>query len=136
MSGESRTSAGEGSKWSEHAVEQLIGRLLRLGVLVAAAVVVIGGSLLLVQHGSSIADFRIFRGASEPLRDIGAIARGVRHLDSRAIVQLGLVLLIATPVARVALTLIAFLIRRDRLYTVMTLVVLTLLVFGLVWGHA
>lgn len=136
MSGETEASLRGGTKWSERAVEQLIGRLLRLGVLLAAAVVVAGGSLLLVQHGSAIADFRIFRGASEPLRDIGAIARGVRHLDSRAIVQLGLVLLIATPVARVALTLVAFLIRRDRLYTVMTLVVLALLVFGLIWGHA
>ena len=47
------------------------------------------------------------------------------------IVQLGLVLLIATPVARVALTLGAFLLQRDRLYVVLTTIVLVLLLFGL-----
>ena len=58
------------------------------------------------------------------------------QLDSRAIVQLGLVLLIATPVARVALTFVAFLFRRDRLYATLTLLVLALLLYGLVWGRA
>jgi uncharacterized membrane protein len=51
-------------------------------------------------------------------------------------VQLGLVLLIATPVARVALTFVAFLVRRDRLYAALSLLVLMLLVYGLAWGRA
>ena len=127
---------GADTRWSERGVEQLIGRLLQLGVLVAAAVVVTGGAVLLAQHGSGPADFRTFRGASEPLRDIGSIVRGVGRLDSRAIVQLGLVLLIATPVARVALTFVAFLFRRDRLYAALTLLVLALLIYGLAWGRA
>ena len=124
------------TRWSERSIEQLIGRLLQVGVLVAAAVVVAGGTALLAQHGSAPADFHTFRGATEPLRDIGAIVRSVMQLDSRAIVQLGLVLLIATPVARVALTFVAFLFRRDRLYAALTLLVLALLIYGLVWGRA
>ena len=124
------------ARWNERAVEQLIGRLLQLGVLVAAAVVVIGGAALLVQHGAAPADFHTFRGATEPLHDIASILRSARRLDSRAIVQLGLVLLIATPVARVALTFVAFLVRRDRLYAALSLVVLMLLIYGLVWGRA
>jgi uncharacterized membrane protein len=47
-----------------------------------------------------------------------------------------LVLLIATPAARVALTLGAFIIQRDRLYIVTTSIVLALLLYGLVWGRA
>ena len=127
---------GGGTRWSERGIEQLIGRLLQFGVLVAAAVVAVGGTALLVQHGSAPADFHTFRGATQPLRDIGSIVRGVMQLDSRAIVQLGLVLLIATPVARVALTFVAFLFRRDRLYATLTLLVLALLLYGLVWGRA
>ena len=127
---------GAKTRWSERGIEQLIGRLLQVGVLVAAAVVAVGGTALLMQHGSAPADFRTFRGATEPLRDIGSIVRGVMQLDSRAIVQLGLVLLIATPVARVALTFVAFLFRRDRLYAALTLLVLALLIYGLVWGRA
>jgi uncharacterized membrane protein len=121
---------------SEHDLEQLIGRALQIGVLLSAAVVAVGAVGLIARHGHEVPDFHIFRGATSPLRDLGAIARAVRQGDSRAIVQLGLVLLIATPVARVALTLVAFLVRRDRLYVVLSSVVLALLVFGLVWGRA
>jgi uncharacterized membrane protein len=131
-----RPDARADARWNERAIEQLIGRLLQLGVLIAASVVVIGGAGLLLQHGAAPADFHTFRGATEPLRDIGSILRAARRLDSRAIVQLGLVLLILTPVARVALTLVAFLVRRDRLYAALSLVVLMLLIYGLVWGRA
>ena len=127
---------GRATRASDRGIEQVIGRLLQLGVLIAAAVVGAGGTALLVQHGSAAPDFHTFRGATEPLRDIGSIVRGVRRLDSRAIVQLGLVLLIATPVARVALTFVAFLVRRDRLYAALSLVVLMLLIYGLIWGRA
>jgi uncharacterized membrane protein len=57
-------------------------------------------------------------------------------MDSRAIVQLGLVMLIATPIARVAFTLIAFALQRDRVYVGVTLLVLALLLFGLFFGIA
>jgi uncharacterized membrane protein len=123
---------GEGeSRWSDHEVEQLVGRLLQIGVLVATVVVLIGGAMLVAAHGGSVADFRVFRGESSTLRSVSAAVRGAFTLDPRGMVQLGLVLLIATPVARVALTLVAFLIQRDRLYVVLTGVVLVLLLFGL-----
>jgi uncharacterized membrane protein len=112
-------------------VEQLVGRLLQIGVLIATVVVLIGGAMLVATHGGSVADFRVFRGESSTLRSVSAAARGAFTLDPRGMVQLGLVLLIATPVARVALTLVAFLIQRDRLYVVLTGVVLVLLLFGL-----
>jgi uncharacterized membrane protein len=65
------------------------------------------------------------------LRSVSAAVHGAFTLDPRGMVQLGLVLLIATPVARVALTLGAFLVQRDRLYVVLTTIVLVLLLFGL-----
>lgn len=120
----------------DHAVEQRIGRLLQIGVLVSALVVIIGGIALLSRHGAVRADFRSFRGEPSELSSIGGIVRGAGRLDSAAIVQLGLVLLIATPVMRVGLTLIAFRRQRDRLYVVITAFVLTLLVYSLLWGRA
>jgi uncharacterized membrane protein len=62
---------------------------------------------------------------------VGAALRAALTGDPRAIIQLGLVLLIGTPVARVALTLVAFVIQRDRLYVLLTTVVLALLLYGL-----
>jgi uncharacterized membrane protein len=117
-------------------VEQVIGRLLQIGVLLAAVVVLIGGSLLLVQHGATPANFTRFKGEDPVLKSIGSILHGVTTGDSRAIVQLGLVLLIATPVARVALTLVAFVLQRDRVYVLVTTIVLALLLYGLFWGRA
>ena len=117
-------------------IELVIGRLLQLGVLLAALVVAIGGALLLVQYGHMPAAFRQFAGEESALRSIGGIVRAVLAGDSRAIVQLGLVLLIATPVARVALTLGAFILQKDRLYIFTTAIVLALLLYGLIWGRA
>ena len=117
-------------------VELVIGRLLQWGVLVAAIVVVTGGLLLLAQYGHLPANFRQFKGEDPALRSVGGIFRAALSGDSRAIVQLGLVLLIATPAARVALTLGAFVIQRDRLYILTTSIVLSLLLYGLIWGRA
>ena len=117
-------------------VELVIGRLLQWGVLAAAIVVVIGGILLLAQYGHLPATFRQFNSEDSALRSVGGIIRAALTGDSRAIVQLGLVLLIATPAARVALTLGAFIIQRDRLYIVTTSIVLALLLYGLFWGRA
>lgn len=112
-------------------MERIIGRLLQVGVLAAAAVVVAGGLSLLAHHGAAPADYSVFRGEPETLRTLNGIVRGALALDSRAIVQLGLVLLIATPIARVAMTLVAFALQRDRLYVGLTAVVLLLLLYSL-----
>lgn len=120
-----------GSRWSDHEVEQVVGRLLQVGVLIATVVVVLGALMVLVTHGGSLADFREFRGEASPFRSVGAIARLVAAGDARAIVQLGLVVLIATPIARVLLTLGAFILQRDRLYVALTALVLAILLFGL-----
>jgi len=121
---------------SDEAVEQLVGRLLQVGVLVAAAVTLAGGILLVAQHGPSPADYGTFRGEPDYLRSLVGILRAALSMDSRAIVQLGLVLLIATPIARVAFTLVAFALQRDRVYVGVTLLVLALLLFGLLFGIA
>jgi len=124
------------SRWSDHAVEQLIGRLLQAGVLFAALVVLVGGALVLAQHGGSVASYTVFRGEPELLRSIVSIVRGAFALNSLALVQLGLLLLIATPIARVAFTLVAFALQRDRTYVVVTAIVLVLLLYGFLYGKA
>jgi uncharacterized membrane protein len=121
---------------SERQAEQFIGRLLQAGVLLAAAVTLFGGALLLVQNGASAPAFSTFHGQPGNLTSIIGILKGVRVGHSDAIVQLGIVLLIATPIARVAFTLVAFALQRDRTYVLITLFVLTLLLYGLVLAKA
>jgi uncharacterized membrane protein len=106
-----------------------------VGVLTAAAVVLAGGLALLATRGRAAADFRVFRGEPAALTSVTAILRGALAGDSTAVVQLGLVLLIATPVARVALTLVAFVLQRDRLYVFLSALVLALILGGLLWSR-
>jgi uncharacterized membrane protein len=122
-------------RWSDHAVEQTIGRLLQLGVLLAAGTVSIGAILLLVQHGGAPASYSVFHGEPRELRSVIGIIRAAATGNAAAIVQLGLVLLIATPIARVGFTLVAFILQRDRTYVWITSVVMTLLLFGLIFGR-
>jgi uncharacterized membrane protein len=121
---------------SEHEVDQAIGGVLRFGVIIAAVVTGLGGALLLIQHGGEPVAHQTFRGEPAALESIVSIVRGALALDGAAIAQLGLLLLIATPVARVAFTLVAFALQRDRKYVVITSIVLALLVYALVFGKA
>ncbi len=119
---------------ADRRVDLVIGRLLQIGVFVAAAIVVIGATLFLAQHGRASVSYEQFRPGANELRGVSGIVRGVLALHSAAIIQLGLVLLILTPIARVALTLVAFIMQRDRLYVLITAVVLALLLYSLVMG--
>jgi uncharacterized membrane protein len=112
-------------------VQHAVGNLLRIGVLVAAVVVLGGAVLFLLRHGAVVPDYRVFRGEPAALRSPVAIVRHALALDERALVQLGLLLLVATPVARVALTAVAFAFERDRTYVLVALLVLALLLKSL-----
>jgi uncharacterized membrane protein len=112
----------------------VIGTLLRAGVLLSASVVLIGGLIYLVRHGHSIADYRSFQGNFSSLRTVSGIFHGALQLSGRAIVQFGLLLLIATPVARVLFSAIAFAREHDYLYVVLTLTVLAVLTYSLTGG--
>ncbi|HYL76108.1 MAG TPA: DUF1634 domain-containing protein [Bryobacteraceae bacterium] len=112
-------------------IEFLIGTLLRAGVLTAAAVVLFGAIVYLAGHGSDPSDYRTFRAQPLELRGITGVLRGARSFDGAAIIQLGVLVLIATPVMRVASSAYAFAKQRDRRYVVITLVVLGILSYGL-----
>ena len=122
------------ARWTDDEVDQFLGNLLRAGVFIATIVVAAGGILYLARHGFEVADRRVFRGEPDELRSIAGIIRGTFAGQAPAIVQLGLLLLIATPVARVALSLVAFVLQRDRVYVIVTTIVLALLVFSLTGG--
>jgi uncharacterized membrane protein len=119
---------------SEARVEQVLGGVLRAGVLLAAVVVLTGGILYLVRHGSERADHRVFHGEPADLRSPAGIARDALALSGRGIIQLGLLLLLATPVARVVFSLVAFARQRDSTYVLLTLIVLTVLLVSLFYG--
>jgi uncharacterized membrane protein len=117
--------------WSDATVDLIVGNLLRGGVLLASAVVLLGGFLYLIQEGRQIPTTRVFNGEPPQLRSVGGIVQDALTGDGRGVIQLGLLLLIATPVARVMFSVVAFVVQSDRTYIVVTLIVLAVLLFSL-----
>lgn len=122
--------------WSDQRIETIMGDLLRTGVLVSAAVVLIGSFIYLRHEGLTSANYQVFRGEPADLRDVRGVLHDAFFGEGRGIIQLGLLLLIATPVARVVFSVFAFAIRRDSLYVVLTLIVLGVLAFSLTGGYS
>ncbi len=112
-------------------MQELLGTLLITGVASAAAIVLLGGISYLVKYGAFHQDYGVFRGEPSSLRHLGGIFRLAGSLESRGIIQAGLVVLIATPIARVAFSFAAFLRDRDWMYSIFTLVVLAALTYSL-----
>jgi uncharacterized membrane protein len=117
---------------NDRRLETIIGRLLQTGVLIAAATVFAGGILYLANGHESRVDFRTFNPGGPELRTFGGIIHSAASFNSLGLMQLGLLLLIATPIARVAMAVIGFALERDRLYTVVSLIVLAILTFSLI----
>jgi uncharacterized membrane protein len=112
-------------------LENIIGHLLRAGVLLAAVVVFAGGILYLIQDGSQAVNYWTFIAGGQDIRTLRGIVKLAAHFDSRGLMQLGLLLLIATPVARVVMAIAGFALERDRLYVVVSSIVLAVLLFSL-----
>ena len=122
------------TRWTDERMEVLIGTLLRAGVILAALVVGAGGVLYLIRHGMEHADFAAFHGEPPQYRSLGGILQSLLAGHARAVIQLGLLLLIATPVARVAFSVAGFAFERDRVYVGITLFVLAVLLYSLAGG--
>ena len=120
---------------SDRRLEAIIGNLLRAGVVIAATITSIGGVIYLAHSGVSPAHYRVFQGEPAALRHVKGVLGDASSGRGPGIMQLGLLLLIATPVARVAFSLAAFAVQRDRLYVVVTLTVLGVLTFSMAGGH-
>jgi uncharacterized membrane protein len=117
--------------WSDDRVQWVIGTLLRWGVILAAAMVLAGGALYFGSCASAIPDYKVFHGVPPELRVVTGIVREAVSLNPLGLIQFGLLLLIATPVARVAFSVVAFALQRDRTYVVVTLFVLGVVLLGL-----
>jgi uncharacterized membrane protein len=122
------------TRMSDARLENLIGNLLRSGVLLAAAIVFVGGVMYLTHSGSEPVRYSMFQPVAAELRSVADIFYGAFHLQNGAVIQLGVVLLIITPIARVALAMVGFWLEDDRLYTVVSAIVLAILFVSLMWG--
>jgi len=119
---------------TEGSLQHWVSAVLRFGVVLAAAIGALGGVYYLIRHGSEPVAYHTFTGDANPNRLVGEVFKGVLAFRARSIMQLGALVLIATPVARVFVSLLGFVKEKDRTYVVITLIVLLTLLGSIVGG--
>jgi uncharacterized membrane protein len=134
----------EPTREEDQRLEVAIAVLLRIGVIAAAVLVAIGGVMVLRHPEAPVPNYRIFPAPAEAastvsagtsIHSIRAVFSQLRSGSGASIIALGLLVLIATPIARVVFAVIGFARERDTLYTVVSLVVLAILAFSLLHGR-
>ncbi len=120
---------------ADHDIEVIVGTLLRYGVMTASAIVLLGGIYFLIQHGQApVPSYHHFAGESIGYTTFSGILHGAMALQAKAIIQLGVIVLIATPILRILFSLIGFTLEKDKLYVVITLVVLCVILLSTFGG--
>ena len=124
------------SKFKDTDIQSLIGHVLRGGMIISISVVFFGGIIFMYRHGHSIPDYKIFRGIPTFLQSPGSLVNAAFNFKGQAIIQLGIILLIATPILRVIFSTIGFVLEKDYLYVGISLLVLLIIFTSMMSGHA
>jgi uncharacterized membrane protein len=117
---------------SDERLDRIVGIVLRAGVMLAAALVLIGGIAFVASQHEIAPDYRKFHTEHAPLSSIHGVLSGAIALNPLYIIQFGLLILIATPVVRVMTCAAGFALERDWRYTIVSLIVLALLLGSIV----
>lgn len=119
-------------------VELVISTLLRVGVVTSLILVSIGFVVMFLQHPQSLLSSDqlslLTSMHAEFPHTIADVFHGVAQFQGQAIIAIGLLTLIATPVMRVAVAIFAFIFQDDMIFTVITTVVLLLLFLSFFLG--
>jgi len=117
-------------------MQLLLGRVLRAGTVISICIVFFGGVLYLYRHGQATPDYRKFTGIPDFVQHFPAIFYNAIALKGQAIIQIGIILLIFTPILRVICSAIGFVLEKDYLYTGISLLVLFIIFMSMLSGHA
>lgn len=116
---------------ADNAIDKEIGVLLRTGVVLSAVLIAFGGLLYLAHNGQTFLSYHRFTGAPGDLRSIPQVIHGAFRGNALAVIQCGILVLIAMPIARVVLSAVAFALERDWLYVIISCLVLAVLIYSL-----
>jgi uncharacterized membrane protein len=121
-------------KFKDTDMQAVIGWVLRIGVIVSIGIVFIGGLVYLYRHGTEAPDHSKFVGIPD-FTKLDGIVQGIIDFRGRSIIQLGIILLIATPILRIIFSAIGFVLEKDKLYVFISLLVLLIIFFSSISGH-
>lgn len=112
-------------------VQVILGTLLRVGVMISTAVVLLGGIIFLFSHTQQAVSFKEFKPEDARFSSIAEILKGLKTFDGLAIIQFGVLLLIFTPIARIVFSIFSFLMEKDYMYVLIGTLVLVIIIASL-----
>jgi uncharacterized membrane protein len=116
-------------------MQQLIGTTLRVGVMTACCIAILSGTYYLIRHGAEpVPDYMKFHGEPVPLTTLSGIFSGLLHFQARNWIQLGVLVLMLTPITRIILSLIDFAHEKDWLYVTITAIVFLVILSNSIGG--
>jgi uncharacterized membrane protein len=119
---------------SRYDLNTVVSDVLKYGVVISAVLLLVGLALLLIQQPAGMpgsVQQLISSNFDKPTLDVGQLLTGVAQGSAGYVIQLGVVVLLLTPVVRVLASVIVFAADRDRTYVVITLIVLGILLFSI-----
>ena len=111
-------------------LEKFIGQLLRYGVLVSSVIVLAGGLVYLYRHGRELPQYGEFKGEPDKMKKPGPLLEAILRGEGRPLIQLGLLILVATPIARIIISVFGYLLEKDYLYVAITMIVLAIILWN------
>ncbi|TKB98170.1 DUF1634 domain-containing protein [Pedobacter cryotolerans] len=112
-------------------VQVILGTLLRVGVILSTAVVLLGGIIFLTTQSNHSVSFSEFKPEQTKFSSVAEIIVGLKNMDGLAIIQFGVLLLIFTPIARVVFSIFSFLMEKDYMYVIIGTIVLCVIITSL-----
>jgi uncharacterized membrane protein len=112
----------------------VISNLLRFGVILSSAFIVVGLAIIFVKNPPAFpatVEQLTASNFGKTTLDAGVLLSGVAAANAIYVIQLGLIILLATPVVRVAASVILFAAEKDRTYVAITLIVLGILIVSI-----
>ena len=123
--------------FGEKDFQSIIGNLLRYGVWISLSVAAIGGVVYLLHHGGDTVNYSVFKENDRNIfQVISDIINGALQGTGESLIFVGIILLFLTPVLRVLLSLFSFLLEKDYLYTVITLIVIGIIILSVSFGFS
>lgn len=120
--------------FTDKEMELSIAGTLRFGVSLSAVLVFLGGILYLRHPWLHVPAYGQFVAEREPLPSLITIIRSAMHINAKSIITLGILVLIATPIIRVAFCVVGFIRQKDGLYVFISASVLSILIYSFIQG--
>lgn len=127
----------EKQAYNDKDFQVVVGNLLRYGVWISLSIAFIGGIIYLINHGNETVDYSVFiENDKNILQVVSSVLSSVTSLNGKAVILLGVIILFLTPALRVVLSLFSFLIEKDYLYTVITIIVMVIIGISISFGFS